>query len=379
MKAYREAARLRQDDALSLSLGCVECPDFQDCGGLQTAEAVFDCASLCVCESPRDCQFVCRRDPVKFVRRVREVGGFGLGNVPRAPRLTHSRLPGMVPLLYHGYMRKQPLKSEAVALRLADLYDFGTGRLKFGSKEEVARRFRFEPGAKLVLVGVDKDKRIEPYWGAGRAARITESLAGLRPDVVTVPNFSLFINVPRYDNMHSIKRIAICWQELVAAGVPASLHVNARTAVDWQRWTEFVVDREEVRSVSFEFRTGAAVVERGVYHARKLCELASAAGRPLQLVTRGGRRHLDLLREAFAEVVFVDSGPFVKAVHRRVIYLDPAGTARWGLTRTEPGEPIDYILQRNVDLAAEIFSRLFPAAAVPASAAVTNPPYLPFI
>jgi hypothetical protein len=309
---------------------------------------------------------------------VREVGGFGLENVPNAPILTHRKLPGTVPILYHGYRRRYRLRADAVAIRLADLYEPSTGRVKFRSKKEVARHFRFNPNAKLVVVGVDKDRRIEPYWGLGRAAHITEALAALGPDVVTTPNFSLFINVPRYDNLHNIKRIAISWQELVAAGVPTSLHVNARTPVDWQRWIEFVAARDEVRSVSFEFRTGTAVHERGSYHARKLCELARAAGRPLQLVIRSGRRHLDILTKAFDEVVFVDSGPFVKAVHRRLIYLDPAGVARWGLTRTEPGSPIDHILQHNVDLSAEIFSRMFPTGAAISKMVVTNPPYLPF-
>lgn len=378
MRPEREAARLRHNETKPVSLGCIECPDYGECGGLQLAEAVFDCASLCVCDSPRDCQFVCRRDPVKFVRRVREVGGFGLGNVPRAPTLTHRKLPGMVPLLYHGYRRKRLLKAAAVAIRLADLYEFATGRIKFKSKKEVAQRFRFDPSAKLVVIGIDKDRRIEPYWGAGRAARVMDALTALEPDVVTTPNFSLFINAPRYDNLHSIKRIAICWQELVAAGVPTSLHVNARTPVDWQRWTEFVAGREEVCSVSFEFLTGAAVIERGTYHARKLCDLASAAGRPLQLVTRGGRRHLDLLRGSFDEVVLVDSGAFVKAVHRRLIYLDPAGVARWGLTRTEQGHPIDHILQHNVDLSAEIFSRTLTVGRAVSKIAMTNPPYMLF-
>src|SRR5207249_4165551 len=51
---------------------------------------------------------------------------------------------------------------------------------------------------------------------------------------------SMFLDVPRWDNLHNMKRIALCWSELVSRGLPTSLHLNARTDRDWERWIEFI-------------------------------------------------------------------------------------------------------------------------------------------
>jgi hypothetical protein len=59
-----------------------------------------------------------------------------------------------------------------------------------------------------------------------------QTLLDLEIALVTTPNFSLFTNVPRPDNLHAIKRIGLSWAELVAGGVPAALHINARTDYD---------------------------------------------------------------------------------------------------------------------------------------------------
>jgi hypothetical protein len=175
-------------------------------------------------------------------------------------------------------------------------------------------------------------------------------LAELSPDLITGPNYSLFLKVPRWDNMHSIKRIAISWCELVSEGVPASLHLNARTDRDWERWTNFVVKRDEVKSVAFEFTTGPACVRRGGWHVEKLATLASAAGRDLQLVVRGGSRHLPTLVRAFSEVVFVDSSPFMKTVHRRRLAWQPGAKEEWYWDERMKHTPVlDELLQYNVD------------------------------
>lgn len=53
--------------------------------------------------------------------------------------------------------------------------------------------------------------------------------------MVTTPNYSLSIDQPRWDDLHSLKRIAIVHEEFLNEGLPAALHVNARTDKDWER------------------------------------------------------------------------------------------------------------------------------------------------
>lgn len=220
--------------------------------------------------------------------------------------------------------------------------------LRYDSRAAVAEHFGFNEGARLIISGVAQDQPIEDYWSFRRETRIPEQLAALRPDLVTVPNYSTTLDTPRWDNLHNMKRIAICWSELVSAGIPTSLHLNACTDRDWERWTEFVAGREEVSSVAFEYATGAARLERGEWHTMKLAALAAAVPRPLQIVVRGGYVHLDELYGAFSEVVFIDTTAFIKTMKRKKFARRPDGKVEWPSAGIPKGHPLDALLDYNV-------------------------------
>lgn len=331
-----------------MSMGCVNCPERALCGGMFAPNGYFSCMEFCQCQDEQTCAYVCRRNSRKFALRSIEVRGFNFDSIPNCSVVVPPKLPLVIPMLYHGYARSDRLHVQAVAVKLHKLFNHRTGLLKFKSREEIAAKFRFDPNAKIVVVGVDVDPLIEPYWSAGRAARIYDSLAAIKPDLVTTPNFSTFANVPRWDNLHGMKRIAIAWSELVSSGIPSSLHLNARTDRDWERWIEFICERKEVRSVALEFGTGAAVPERGQYRVEKLLKLAAAAPRELQLVIEGGCRYLNELKEAFHEVVFIDTTSYVKTMQRQKIICDPGKPDVWVTSHTPFGKPIDALLQHNI-------------------------------
>jgi len=56
-----------------------------------------------------------------FMKRLREVNGLELGNVPRAPAIKLAAMPSYVPVVYHGNRRERLLVCEAVALPLHKL------------------------------------------------------------------------------------------------------------------------------------------------------------------------------------------------------------------------------------------------------------------
>src|SRR5262245_12679075 len=275
--------RLYQNESQPLCLGCANCRELNLCGGMRNAGGVFDCMQFCRCEDERACDYVCRRKQSDFIERHKEVNGFTLDNIPRIAPVPSSMLPSYVPFVYHPYKRFNRLVTQAVALPLFALFSHKTGQIKFRSREELADHYHFDPAAKLVISGVSKDRDLETYWEHRRAAKIPEQLRALHPDLVTTPNFSLFLDAPRWDTLHNIKRIAICWSELVAQQLPASLHLNARTDTDWERLTAFIAEREEIQSVAFEFATGAAGA-RGSWHVEQMVQLAARVRRPLQLV-----------------------------------------------------------------------------------------------
>jgi hypothetical protein len=354
------AELLYHDADKPLSLGCVNCPEQKICGGLHTSGNHFDCLVFCECDNPSDCQYVCPNNLELFMARFHEVLGFDFENVPRAPVLSYPSLPLSVPLLYHSSGRLGRLKMDTVAVPLSFLWDRKTGLLRFNTREAVAEAFGFDEGARLIISGVDHDQPIEDYWSYRRATRLPEQLAALRPDLITTPNYSMPLDTPRWENLHNMKRIAICSSEFTSAGIPTSLHLNARTDRDYERWTEFVAKREEIRSVTMEYATGAAKQERGEWHTDRLVALASAVQRPLQLVVRGGSVHLKELHDAFSEVIFIDTTSFIKTINRQKFVLRQGKKADWQPVVTPKAQPLDALLQHN----AEAFARMISDVAV---------------
>jgi hypothetical protein len=342
-------AALWYDDARSLALGCTLCPDLDLCGGLRIKGGAYDCRSLCGCQrGGKKCSGVCRGDQREFIRRVREVGGFALDDVPRSASLPVPAIAPYVPMIYNGTNRRKGLAGGTVAVPLLSLFRRSSGTGKFDNRAEMLAFFKLTASTRIIVTGVDVDRSIERWWSFGDRPRLIESLRGLGVEMVTAPNYSLFTDVTRHDNLHNMKRIALAWAEFVAGGMPCALHVNARTDTDYQRWTEFVAVRDEVSILAFEFTTGT-VGTRGGYHRDQLLALAAQAGRPLHLILRGGRPHLRELTTAFASVSVLDADPYMKTKYRQRAHLVLGGDVAWRPFPTLKGQPLDELLRHNVE------------------------------
>jgi len=273
-----------------------------------------------------------------------EVGGFNLGALPRFAHVSAPVLPGTVPLLYGASGRTRLLICAAVAVPLYKMMDRRSGLPRFVTRESLAQSFRFCDNAALVLSGTDCDKSLERWWAIRDKGPLFEALVNLRPALVTSPNYSLPVNVPRHDNLHSMKRIGVSCVDLGLAGIPVALHVNARTDSDWDAWSRFVADRPEIGSVAFEFATGGRTVERRDWYVEKLLRLRAGAGRSLGLVVRGGLQALSELALAFESVTYVDTDSYVRTMKRR--RFDPH-VGNWVSLSTTPGESLDNLLACN--------------------------------
>ncbi len=345
---FHPSHRLRDDAARNTrSLGCLGCPDFKHCGGLHTDAGIFDCSDLCSCEDRSKCDVVCRNKPQAFFERLLEVDGFDFGTVPHVMPLVRTSLPNLIPFVGHKYSRSKPLVEPVVAVPLYELFHLGTGQPHVRSRAELSERLLVPHDAIVVATGVDRDTKVEAWWAFADRDGVMQTLRDLDIALVTTPNFSLFTNVPRPDNLHGMKRIAMSWAELMAAGVPAALHINGRTDYDYARWTRFVAERPEVATLAFEFGTGAGYSGRLEWHVDRLCQLASTAGRPLTMVVRGGVRALPLLRLHFDQVILIETDAFSRTLKRRRATITEAGRLRWIRTLTANGDPLDELLAHN--------------------------------
>ena len=343
----------------SISIGCTRCPDFELCGGLSLATRLYDCLEYC-CNSPASCDIVCRNNPAVFVQRVREIDGFDLMNVPRSPRIPVPTMPSVVPLLYHGHSRRLPFHAPAVSVPLYSALPNLHPCKRPARNLDVSERFRYAPDVPLLLTGAAKDHKLEAWWRLGRRrSEVVRELRSLNVKLVTTPNYSLFSNRPRWDDLHSIGRIATTHHEFLREGLAAALHLNARTERDWDRWAEYVHARPEVTHVAFEFTTGAGRVARVPWHVDRLVRFASEVGRPLHLVVRAASpRVLHRLIAAFPNVIALDTNTFMKTIRRRRAWCTQDGRIQWRKSPTPPGQQLDELLAHNWSIVSRYFGHL---------------------
>lgn len=327
-------------------LGCTACFDRQVCGGIRPGVDVFSCRDYC-CGNPEACSRICDRKPAEFIERQREINGWLLDNIPRFEERKSSNLPSVLPELYHSSRRIDLLHTKAVAVPLSAIVGRNAARCAYLSKAALFDRLRVAPRAALVIDCIGRDRLIENFWANRRVANLIRDLARLRPAWVIVPNYSIITDVPRWENLHAMKRIAIVWAELMDEGLPAVLTLNARTDRDWERWTEFALARPELHAVAVELGTGARYADRRAFMLPRLRALGLATNGRLRLFMRGGRSHRPLVADAFSSVHLIDTNSFMKAVHRQHV-VSEVGRLSSKRTWTLAGQPIEHILQGNV-------------------------------
>jgi hypothetical protein len=337
----------REDQPLAFN--CRGCVLLSTCGGLRVRGPAMDCLRFCC--GRKECDAVCFNSPQNYARRLQEIGGFGLDNVPRCDPVNFPRIRGYAPLIHHAYSRAGTFPGDIISLSLYELLD-RHGAPKYFSRVDIAKQFRVRQDTRLIVTGVDRDVLLERLWRSTHRESIAVMLKSLQVSLITSPNFSVYNNVPRPENLYNIKRVVLVAQEFLGRGVPTALHINACNDTDYDRYIEFLIARPEFEAVSFEFITGPGYRSRIPWHVRKLIELANRVKRPLQLVVRGGTSVLWALSAAFSSVLFVDSDPLQCALRRKRMIFGNDGQARYVDNKLPKGHPLDDLLVQNV-LAAQ--------------------------
>lgn len=286
-----------------------------------------------------------------------------LDNVAPAPCVPIPALPTVVPMLYHSAARSRAPAVSTVALSLYEVIGKGQGLRPSLTRGSLLERFKLADDARIVLTGTDHDPPLERWWKIAEPAAVLQAIREFGISLITTPNFSLFDDVPRHDNLYNMKRIARVWSEIQNAGVACALHLNARTDRDWERWTVFLSAHPEVSSVAFEFGTGAGSKSRIPWYVTQLKRLARDASRPLQLIVRGGLSEIDELRKAFSSVTLIDTSAFIRAQKRRRMAVQD-GKLRWTRSPTLAGEPIDDLFDANIAAVEAYVSHAAPSSEV---------------
>ncbi len=346
------------DDAslYTQSLGCNSCILKETCGGLHVKAPLFSCDQHCRCTAlqSRTCSRACLRNPVMYVQREREVNGWQL-DLPRSMQLPLGRFPLYVPIIKDGGKRRLPCGYGSIALRMDKLFRRRDGKPNYADRTDLARRMKVPDNGNIFITAVGIDDYLERLWESRQRRDLFSWIATLKPSLVTSPNFSLFSDAVRTEDLYNMKRIAICWYEMAEAGVPTALHINARTDRDWQRWREFIAVHPEINAISFEFGTGAG--QRRPWYLKQLTRLAHESGRTLTLVLRGGRPQVPALLRAFDQVVSLSTNAFVPAMNRQVI-VESDGKLEKKPWDGDGAGWLDVLLETNIAAEAGYFNRM---------------------
>ncbi len=324
--------------AFEPALGCHDCFALDECGGLYHPAGI-DCLCYC-CDKPDTCTYLCPRSK-NFLAVWRDTNGITITTT--SLRQDAQPLPNYIPLIQHGHRRTAPLHAPFAALTTFDVtrHDRRTNDM-VRDPHAMRAKFQLEPAAGIILSSVAPDRELERYWRERHDRRLVEGITATNPTHIIAPNFSLFRDVPRFDNLANIKRSLLCAEEFSTAGLSVIPYLAGITAHDWERWAGFLREHHDITMVCKEFQTGPGASIIGAWHISRLQELQQRLARPLHILAIGGRRHLAQLH-TFAHWTIIDSVPFMRTMHRRT--LTPHG---WQETPTPPTAPLDDLLAHNI-------------------------------
>lgn len=331
-----------------VSATCPDCVFFDRCGGLHNNRPMLNCFEQFCC-GDGSCDHICPYKPADFRQRMREIGGLRFDDIP-ALRQTPIDLPPYVPMIHHPYRRSAALAANVVALDPYLIFRRRSGAYRSLADDGAAlrRHFKIAADAKVVLRGTAEDRFLEDYWSFRKSDRVAEQIASLGVSLMIGPNYSQFLDVPRTDALYNRKRQLLCLAELSEAGVSVAPHLSAIMPPDWAFWTDFLRSHDQLHHVAVNFQTGNKNWREGRKVIDRFRRLQDDLGRRLSMILVGGAQFVGCVANKIGMATLIDSEPFAKS-HRRKLFRPHGTKRRWEETWTLTGQPIDHILQSNVD------------------------------
>jgi len=325
--------------------GCTNCIVFQPCGG-HPEPIIYQlgCVNYAATSAPINTDDMNPLSPERFWQLWDDVGGLVDYSVGKLLSLNKTGFPRYMPLLQGRQLRpSRPLAAPVVGIPFADILSktaSGKYGVKFPNAESLRAAYRLQPDAVVLLVGVDHDSPLEAFWAEHRSSGVCKSLATLGFGV-TVPNFSYFTCVPRFQILRNRKRILLAAERLSEAGVRVSLHMNANTESDWLFWRDFLLEHTEVNCVTVEFQTGARIDSNfGRRTFDQLVTILEEVGRPVHCFLIGAARFYTEAAKRLSSFTVIDSVPFMHAQAREVLVKRSSGRYIWQKIQTRTGAPV---------------------------------------
>jgi hypothetical protein len=136
--------------------------------------------------------------------------------------------------------------------------------------------------------------------------------------------------------------------ELSEAGVSVAPNLSAVMPADWDFWSGFLRDNPQLVHVAVNFQTGYRSRKEGMKAIDRVVRMQDEIGRGLSLILVGGGQYVKDVAGRLASFTLIDSQPFKQSLYRK--QFRPVGNRRrWDDTWTMQGQPVDEIMQKNVE------------------------------
>ena len=205
------------------------------------------------------------------------------------------------------------------------------------------RHFKVADDAQIIMRGTAEDRFLERYWEYRKTDDVAGEVALLNVSLFIGPNYSHFLDVPRSDLLYNRKRQLLCLAELSRAGVsvaPLSCPLGLLVRIP-ARPNTIVPCRRELPDWLTRAQEGKKAI-------RRVLQIQDEIGPGLSLLLIGGAQYMPDVAGRFASFTLIDSKPFKQSLYRKLFRAE-GSRRRWADSWTLHEQPIDDIMQRNVE------------------------------
>jgi hypothetical protein len=247
-----------------LGIHCGPCPLLEVCGADQTDNA---CAPALDFSGPGG-PFLLHPLRSDFDDHFERVGGAGFDDLAASRVVIPSFRPYLPQVKWLERLRREHLTAAevpVVAVRLKEV--FRGGRIRTAA--ELRAQTGLDCNIRIVLLLHAKDDLLERF----DAAELTTQIASGGYDLVTAPSFSLWEPQRRPDNLLSLRRSLVYYNELQTAGASACPRVGWVETLDGDRLAAWI-KRHDLSLVSLDLMTyDGASFDRAVAGLARFDEL----------------------------------------------------------------------------------------------------------
>lgn len=104
--------------------------------------------------------------------------------------------------------------------------------------------FAIPQESRAVLVGYGEDPLVEAYWSGRHRDQLMHAIAAQKWDLVLTPNYSMYLNQPRFEHLLNYRRNLLIAAELADLGVATAPCLYWARLEDLERYTDWIADTQ---------------------------------------------------------------------------------------------------------------------------------------